>query len=334
MSELKVAVVGAGRLGSIHARVVSDVEGANLIAVVDPTASSRETLAAAHGTRAFASDEELPADLDAAIVATPTRAHHEVTCRLLRRGVSVLVEKPMATNRDEAEEMIARAAEARCVLMVGHSERFNPVIRALDAYRIEPRFVDCQRVSPFSFRSTDIGVVLDMMIHDIDIILHLVRSEVTGVHAVGVPVIGEHEDLASARLAFANGSVANITASRMALKTERTIRLFAKRFYATLDLAQKKGRIIRPGPALESGDFDLEAEMAKGTANPLEFMMRGLVRMEELVVADAEPLHEEDAAFLDAVRRGIAPPVTGEDGLAALVCAQRIIDSLKDHSSF
>ncbi len=325
-----VVVVGCGHLGSIHTRVLSGIDRAHLVGVCDTDADKAAAVAANHDVVAFSCLEDIPESVRAAVVAVPTDRHRFVGTELLSRGVHCLIEKPIATTLDDADALIALAAEKRLTLMVGHSERFNPVIRALDAFGIQPRFIDCQRVSPFSFRSTDIGVVLDMMIHDIDLILHLVGSPLQAVHAVGVPVIdGEHEDLANARLVFGNGAVANATASRMALKVERKVRLFAPELYASLDLQNKTGRIIRPGPALSGGMDDLKEILARGVANPLELMMRGIVTMTELEGDDRQPLEVEDEAFLTAIATGAPPPVTGVHGRDALEAAQRIVNALE-----
>lgn len=327
---LSVAVVGAGHLGSIHARVLSELPSAHLAAIVDVDEERARKSAEPYGAQPLRSVHDLPDDVDAAVVATPTASHEEVALTLIERGLSVLVEKPIAPTIEAGQRMVDAAAKRGVVLMVGHSERFNPVIRALGALDFTPRFIDSQRVSPFSFRSSDIGVVLDMMIHDIDIILHLVKSPVEGVHAVGVGVMGPKEDLANARLRFANGTVANATASRVALKTERVIRIFSEDAYVTLDYQKRTGRVIRRGPGLPSGGVDLASSEFQNIDNPLELMQRDLVRIEELKVDDVEPLNAEDSAFLAAIRDGTAPPVTGEDGLAALKCAQSIVVSLQD----
>ncbi len=325
-----VAVVGAGHLGSIHARVLSEMNGAQLLSVVDVDEKRARASAEPHGAFAGTSLADLPGEVEAAVVATPTALHEEVAVELLERGIAVLVEKPIAPTLEAGQRMVDAAAASGVNLMVGHSERFNPVIRALGALEFTPRFIDSQRVSPFSFRSSDIGVVLDMMIHDIDIILHLVQSDVKAVHAVGVGVMGPKEDLANARLLFENGTVANATASRVALKTERVIRIFSEDAYVTLDYHKRVGRVIRRGPGLPSDGIDLSSAAFQDIQNPLELMQKDLVRVEELEVDDVEPLNAEDTAFLDSVRNGIAPPVTGEDGLAALQCAQQIVASLQE----
>lgn len=328
---LPVAVVGAGRLGSIHARILASMPEADLRFVIDLDEARAKEIAGLHDAAAGTRLDQLEG-VEAAVVAVPTTEHHAVATRLMERGISCLVEKPIATTVEEARDMCRVARERDVTLMVGHSERFNPVMRALEKLDFSARFIDSQRVSPFSFRSADIGVVLDMMIHDIDIILHLVKSPVKAVHAVGVPVIGTNEDLANARIVFENGAVANATASRVALKTERTIRLFSSELYATLDFAKKEGRIIRRGPALMEGGLDIEAALEEGMKNPLAFMQKGMVTIETLALDEVEPLLAEDLAFLEAVRTKTPPPVTGEDGLVALDCACRIVASARENA--
>ncbi len=323
---LRFAVIGAGHLGSIHARILHENPRVQLKAICDIDLARSQEVASLYGALACHDLDGLP-DIDGAIIATPTSHHCAVASKLISMGIHVLIEKPIASTVGEAKTLceLARSHDVR--LMVGHSERFNPVILALKSYDLEPRFIDSQRVSPFSFRSADIGVVLDMMIHDIDIILHLTGSPVKAVHAVGVPVIGVNEDLANARLVFENGAIANATASRVALKTERLIRMFSREMYVTLDFSKKVGRIIRRGKALEEGGLDLTSPELARITNPLEFMQKDLVRIEQLVIKDVEPLAAEDEAFIDSIVTGSDPVVTGEDGLRALETARLIIDS-------
>ncbi len=325
---LRFAVVGAGHLGAIHARILHENPDVELAAICDVDAERAQEIAALYGTSVCTDAADL-VGIDAAVVATPTVQHFSVAAQLLESGVHTLVEKPICSTVQEARELCRIAKDRERCLMVGHSERFNPVILALEEHNLSPRFIDSQRVSPFSFRSADVGVVLDMMIHDIDIILHLTKSPVKAVHAVGVPVIGTNEDLANARIVFENGAVANATASRVALKTERLIRMFSREMYVTLDFSKKVGRIIRRGAALEAGGLDLSSPEFARITNPLEFMQRDLVRIEQLVIKDVEPLAAEDAAFVHAIRENVEPAVTGEDGARALETAQLIVDSAK-----
>jgi predicted dehydrogenase len=326
---LDVAVVGAGHLGRIHARVLSEIPGVRLAAVVDPDPAALKTVASERRCAAFPDAAALPSGIRAAIVATPTVAHHAVASMLIDRGVACLVEKPLAGSVAEARDLAERARRARVPLMVGHVERFNPAVVALLERRIRPRFISSDRVSPFSFRSADIGVVLDMMIHDLDIILHLVDSPVTSVDAVGVGVIGDPEDLASVRIRFENKAVATLTASRLALKTERRMRMFAPGCYVTLDFLKKTGQIIRPTDNLRA---KLESAKGKlGNLTPLQVMLQNLLEIEKLDIEEFEPLKREDEEFVAAVREGRDPQVTGEHGLRALEVADRIAASIREH---
>ena len=211
------------------------------MAVVDANPDVRAKAAEQWKVPTYADPAELPADVEAVSVAVPTALHHAVALPLLRRGVSVLVEKPMVRTLEEGRDLIAAAEASGAVLQVGHVERFNPAVRALERHRIRPRFIEAARVAPFSFRSADVGVVLDLMIHDLDIVLHLAGSEPVRVEAVGVPVLTAHEDIANARIVFANGCVANLTASRVATKTERKLRVFSPDSYLVVDFGKREG---------------------------------------------------------------------------------------------
>jgi predicted dehydrogenase len=326
---LDVAVVGAGHLGKIHARVLSEIPGVRLAAVVDPDPAAAKAVSSERRCTPYPDVASLPASIKAAVVATPTVAHHAVATALLDRGIACLVEKPLAASVAEAQDLVARARRLRLPLMVGHVERFNPAVVALLERNVRPRFVECHRVSPFSFRSADIGVVLDMMIHDLDIILHLVDSPVESVDAVGVGVLGDPEDLANVRILFENGAVANLTASRLALKTERKMRMFAPDCYVTLDFLKKTGRVIRPTERMRE---KLEgAKSSLGTLTPLQVMLQRLLEVETLEIEEFEPLKREDEEFVAAVREGRDAQVTGEHGVRALEVAERIAASIREH---
>lgn len=325
---LRVAVAGAGVLGSVHARVLAKMDGVALAGICDTDAERARALAKSWKTRVLASLDEIPVAADACVVAVPTSAHVGVAERLLAAGVACLVEKPLAPTPEEGRRIVAAARRSGAPLMVGHVERFNPAVIALRAQNLRPRFIEAQRVSPFAFRSTDIGVVMDLMIHDLDLILHLVDAPLEDVHAVGVAVVGEHEDLANARLLFADGAVANVTASRVALKTERKLRLFARDCYVTLDFKEKSGRIVRPAPRLR--EALASGALAEGRLNPLEVMLKKLVTTSTLDVRpDLEPLAEEDREFVAAIRERRDPLVTGEDAVRALDAAARVVASLR-----
>ncbi|MCX7825964.1 MAG: Gfo/Idh/MocA family oxidoreductase, partial [Verrucomicrobiae bacterium] len=242
---IKVGVIGTGHLGPQHARVYAEVPGVVLAGVFDPRSETARQIAAKHGTRAFESAEALADACDALSVAAPTKHHFEIARSLLERGKHVLVEKPITDNAAQAEELVRLAQARGLILQVGHVERFNPVLKYLDQVAAEPRFIEAHRLSPHPGRSADIGVVLDLMIHDLDIILHLVKSPLAQVDAVGVPVLSASEDIANARLRFANGCVANITCSRVSAERMRKIRVFTSSSYLSLDYMRQEGQIYR-----------------------------------------------------------------------------------------
>jgi predicted dehydrogenase len=300
-----VAVVGAGVFGSRHAEKYAATPDARLLAVVDTDRARAGAVAARFGCAALTDLADLPAEVAAASVATPTSTHHAVASALIDRGVHVLVEKPLADRVDHAEALARLAADRGLVLQVGHIERFSPVFAALRAAVTRPLFIESGRIAPFSGRSADVDVVLDLMIHDIDLLLALVDAPLESVEAVGAPVLTEQEDIANARLRFANGCVANVTASRISQKTERRIRVFQPASYVAADMAALTvTRVIRDGAGFQGGEDRFE----KGDA-----------------------LAAEVAAFLRAVRGEAPPPVTGRDGVEAVRAAIAIADSLRAH---
>lgn len=318
-------------MGRHHARVYSELPDCELVAIIDSNLDRAREIARKHGGQAFAGIEEVRTHIDAASVAVPTIHHRAVAEPLLARGIAVLVEKPIAPNVAEAEALLAYSEKYRGLLQIGHSERFNPVVMALKRRQIVPKFIETHRISPFTFRSADIGVVFDMMIHDIDIVLNLVKQSDYTVQAVGVPVlVRSHEDIANARIVFADGCVANLTASRLALKTERTIRVFGQDAYLSMDFARKTGIAIT-----KNANLDI-LEMARdGKFEDLSQMKNvdfgALVTVEPLEVDDIEPLRAELTSFLNSLRTGSPPEVSGEEGVAAVKLASEIVQSLRKH---
>ncbi|MCG8405394.1 MAG: Gfo/Idh/MocA family oxidoreductase [Phycisphaerales bacterium] len=326
----RVAVVGVGHMGRHHARLYHELPQANLVAVVDTDSERASKYAKEHGAQPLSSIDEIPDDVQAVSVAVPTTMHRELAEHLLRRGIAVLVEKPLAPTPEDAECLLACAKETGSLLTVGHTERFNPVVRALSRLEIRPKYIEAQRISPFRFRSADIGVVADMMIHDIDIVLHLVKSKAVRVDAVGVPVLANHEDVANARVVFENGAVANFAASRLALKTDRRIRVFSQTAYLSMDFQRKSGIAITRDANLDvlalAKDKNLDdlAQMAN-----LDFGK--MVKVEPLVIDDVEPLRAELESFLESVRTNSPPIVSAEDGVAAVRLASDIVQAMKAH---
>jgi len=297
-STISIGVAGVGSIGRNHARVLSELPGVRLAAIYDTDHERARALATEFNTEAVASLEELADKVDAATVATPTVTHLEVASLLLRAGRHVLVEKPIAASSDEAQQLVDLAHERQRILQVGHIERFNPVMGELERRLTEPRFIEAHRLSPFPNRSIDIGVVLDLMIHDLEIILHLVDSPVTSVDAVGVPVLTRREDIANARLRFANGCVANVTASRISPEALRKIRVFQPDGYLSLDYREQKGELF--------------------------WREDGRIQRQEVAVEKEEPLKLELAAFAECAREGLTPRVSGREAAAALDLAIQI----------
>ncbi|MCH7526356.1 MAG: Gfo/Idh/MocA family oxidoreductase [Planctomycetes bacterium] len=328
---LRVAVIGVGHMGRHHARLYHDLPESDLIAVVDLDGDRAREHAKKYGAKALTDAADLlDLNLDAATVAVPTVAHERVAGPLIEAGVALLVEKPLAPDTASARRLLEKATAHDAILQVGHSERFNPVVRALDRMGLAPRFIETHRISPFTFRSADIGVVFDMMIHDIDILLHLVRCSDYEVRAVGVNVLSQHEDVANARVEFANGCVANLTASRLALKTERKIRVFCPDAYLSLDYQKKIGIAIKLDANLDLLKLARERDLTDlSQVAGLDFGK--MVNVEALQIDDVEPLRAELQAFLEAARTKTTPPVSAEEGLAAVELAERITQAVRDH---
>jgi predicted dehydrogenase len=331
---LQVAVIGAGRMGGHHARIYASLPEAQLAGIVDTDLSRAETLAQPYNCGAFASVEALLRaypKLNAASISTPTIYHRALAETLLKRRVDVLIEKPLAPTVADCQALVELAGHNQCVLQVGHSERFNPVVRALGRHKLDPRFIEVHRISPMRFRSVDIGVVLDLMIHDIDIVHHFVHSPVASVAAVGVAVIGQHEDVANARIVFANGCVANITASRLAMKTERRMRLFSPDAYVSVDYQKKAGVVIHKTANQAQLDMLQQKLSADEVPDLSNLDYTELVHVDQLEIDDSEPLKLQLQSFLSAVRSRGEPAVTGEDGTFAVDVAARITQAIANH---
>jgi predicted dehydrogenase len=309
MNKIRAAVVGVGYLGRFHAQKYAQLEDCELVAVVDGRQEVRDAVAAEVKTKAVADYRELLGKVDAVSVVTPTPAHFAIADAFLEAGAHVLVEKPITETPEQARALIARAKEKKRILQVGHLERFNAAILAAEPYLSTPRFVECQRLAPYKERGTDVNVVLDLMIHDIDLVQSLARSEIVSIDAIGTPVFSGEIDIANARIRFANGCVANTTASRVSLKTERKLRIFEDAAYISLDLQQKILTLIRK---------------REGVPQPGQLP----VSIEESNLEQGDALKSEIASFLDCIRNDRQPIVSGEDGLRALETAIRITEQV------
>lgn len=331
MSRLKLAVIGAGHLGRFHARVSAQLADARLVAVVDPVASARENLAAETQCKPLVDFRDVIGLADAAIVATPTVLHYEIARELLLGGVHVLVEKPITTTVAQADDLVRLAERQQLVLQVGHIERFNPAFTAVCDQISDPKYITARRLSPFTFRSTDIGVVLDLMIHDIDAVLSLVRSPLSRVEAVGVSVMGQEEDIVDARLHFASGCIANLTASRVSYETARTMQVFTDQCCATIDFGGRKARLVQPTAEVLSRTFNI-AELATEQQNYLrENLFTALLTKSEVAVADCNAMEQEQLDFVTAIRKSGDPQVCGMAGREALAVAQEVLAQVAAH---
>jgi predicted dehydrogenase len=319
---LKVGVIGVGHLGRHHARVYSAIDSCELVGVSDLDGNRASAVAEEFGVRAFPDAEDLIGSVDAVSIAVPTSAHHEVARRSIEAGVHALVEKPIASTVEEASDLVRRSRERGIRLAVGHVERFNPALRAALAVLTEPLFIEAHRLGVFVPRGTDVAVVLDLMIHDIDLILSTVASPVAAIDAVGVPVLSPSIDIANARLRFDDGCVANVTASRVSREKVRKIRFFQHDAYVSVDCLKPMAQVFRRK--------DVPEEVLRGIATgEIEGGLSDVVDYEELDLDPTEPLRLELASFLDAVDSGSDPVVSGEDGLRALEVALEIMRQIR-----
>jgi predicted dehydrogenase len=296
--KLRVGVIGVGHIGSNHARLYAEIPSAEFIAVYDVDVARGNTIAKKFGATSARSLDEFIGTVDAASVATPTNTHYEIARSLLAHGKHALVEKPITDNTTHAAELTELAARKGLILQVGHVERFNPVLSALEKHLTHPRFIEAHRLSPYPDRSSDIGVILDLMIHDLEIILHFVRASVQSIDAVGVPVLSRSEDIANARLRFENGCVANVTSSRISPERMRKIRVFQEDAYLSLDYQNQSGEIYqRVGGRITRDKVDIERE---------------------------EPLKRQLTSFIECASTGRQPRVSGYQATAALELAVEI----------
>ncbi len=307
---IRTAVIGVGYLGRFHAQKYAQLDGSKLVGVVDQNQQAAQAVGAELGVPVHTDYREILAKVDAVSLAVPTPLHHAIGRELLDRGIHVLIEKPIATTTQEAQELIDIARKRQCVLQVGHLERFNPAIVAAVARLKTPRFVESHRLAPFKQRGTDVSVVLDLMIHDIDLIQELVGQPIESIDAIGSSVFSGEIDIVNARLRFKGGCVANTTASRISLKQERKIRIFQDDAYLSIDMQQKILSVIR------------KKDTAAAVESPAQ------VSIEEESFEQGDALRDEIAAFLKAVRTKTEPVVSGEDGLRALETAIRITEQV------
>jgi len=305
--KLRIGIAGLGSIGKNHARILAELPDCDLAAVYDTNPETAREIAEKCGTRAVATLEEFADAVDAATIATPTPTHYAIAEQLLKAGKHLLVEKPITETTGDARKLVELSRETGRILQVGHVERFNPVMSKLEGLLTQPRFIEAHRLSPYPNRSIEIGVVLDLMIHDLEIILHMVRSPVKSIDAVGVAVLSRGEDIATVRLHFQNGCVANVTASRISPEKLRKIRVFQREGYVSLDYQNQTGEIYR--------------------------LAGGRIVREEVEIEKDEPLKLELAAFVECARQGKQPKVSGFEGAAALELAVEITRAIEAHAA-
>jgi predicted dehydrogenase len=324
-TKIRAGVVGTGSIGRNHARILAELTSCEFTAIYDTNEATAREMASKYGAKSCTSLDEFIANVDAATVATPTPSHFPIGTALLEAGKHLLVEKPITENTADARALAQLAADRCLVLQVGHIERFNPVLGALEHRLNKPRFIEASRLSPYPGRSTEIGVVLDLMIHDLEIILHLVKSPVTQIDAVGVAVLSKREDIANVRLRFESGCVANITASRISQDKLRKIRVFQEDAYVSLDYQNQSGYLLRLAAEgeKESSLIGKVFGLATDATIVTEFAGRRIVR-EPVEVEKGEPLKRELAAFIDCACAGSQPKVGGHEATAALELALEV----------
>jgi predicted dehydrogenase len=332
MRRLKLGVVGVGHLGQIHARIIAGLPGAELAGVTDANPDQAEQVAARHNTQVFSTHHELLAHVDGVCVVTPTTFHHSIACESLRRGIATLVEKPLAMDLSQADELVELTSRHGAILQVGHIERFNPAYEELRKRPMRPKFVECERHGTYTGRSTDIGAVLDLMIHDLDLLLDLVGESVTEVDAVGAAVFGGHEDLVNARLRFSNGCLAHLTASRMSPNPKRKLRAWAPEGYAGIDFIKRHLTLVQPSEELRRREFNPERYNDPSQRAVLQGQVfKRFLKSIDLDCNRGDQLTDELEHFANCIRSGSRPRVAAEEGRAAIALAMRVLDSLKQH---
>ncbi|MEM9184937.1 MAG: Gfo/Idh/MocA family oxidoreductase [Planctomycetota bacterium] len=332
MKPVRLAVIGAGHLGRFHARLASASDQFQLVAVCDPSEHAREALAEEAGCRAVPDYRQVLEEVDAAVIATPTVTHHAIGCEVLGAGLHCLMEKPLATTTAESDDLV-RAAETRgAVLQVGHVERFNPALELAGPMLRDPKYITATRTSGYTFRSTDIGAVLDIMIHDIDLVLGIARSQIAGVSAMGFSVLGDHEDMATAQITFESGCVAQLTASRVSYDLQRTMQVFSSRGFAAIDFADRTATVVEPREKVLRRDFRVAALSDDERATLRAGLFDELLVKSESEAPPVNAIELEQAEFAAAIKGGLTPRVTGAVGREAVAVAERVLAAIEEHA--
>jgi predicted dehydrogenase len=329
VTRLRIAVVGAGHLGRIHTRLLKPLDDVEIVGVVDPIPEARSRIAEEYGTPVFEHHDELPSGIDGAIVATTTENHYAVGAALLRQGINLFIEKPISSTVEQADELCSLSKSGGLVLQVGHVERFNPAWRAIAARIRRPRYIEASRLSGYTFRSTDIGVVLDLMIHDLDLVLSMVRSEVVEIDAIGSTVFGPHEDMAHAHLRFANGCIANLNTSRTSFDSQRTMQIVTERAYGSVDFGEFSAKIVRPSREVLRGEVDVQHMSAEQRERVQHNLFTDMLPVSNLPIEKRNAIQDEQSDFINCIRTGRRPRVCGEQGRYCLSVAEKILDRIR-----
>jgi predicted dehydrogenase len=324
MNPSRVGVIGTGHLGALHAKMYAQIPAANLVGVFDVDPARSEKCAAEFGIKAFAQMDDLLKNVEAVSIATVTQSHYDVAMQVIKHGIHLLIEKPITATIEQARELTKMAEMKGLKLQVGHIERFNSAILALETYNIKPLFIESHRLAQFNPRGSDVAVVLDLMIHDIDLILSLVKSKVTRIDANGVAVISDTPDIANARLQFENGCVANVTASRISQNKMRKMRLFQHDAYISIDFAQGLAEVFR---LVEENTPGIKPTMMLGKID--QGLHKRMIVYEQPEIKEVNALKYELERFVESIQKNIEPPVTGRDGLHALEVAQEILQKIE-----
>jgi predicted dehydrogenase len=331
MKRLKLAVVGVGHLGKEHARILAGMPDVELVGVVDANQEQAKSVASRHGAQAFTDHWPLLNLVDAACIVVPTSLHAGVSREFLKRGIPLLVEKPIAATLDEAREMVELSQKHDALIQVGHIERFNPAFEALLRHPMQPKYLRAQRLGPFTGRSTDVGVTLDLMIHDLDLILKLMPGELRSVSALGATMFGKHEDWASARLEFADGCVADVLASRAHPTPSRVMQVWGVEGYAEVDFGQRKLSLLQPSKLVQEQGLDPARLDPASRARIRDELFTRHLETQTIDGQQVDQLTAELKHFLDCVRTGTSPRITGEDGRKALAVAEAIVQEIRKH---
>jgi len=331
VSRLRLAVVGTGHLGRIHAKIAAASDQVELVAVVDPIAENREQVASETGAQPLSDIRELFGVAQAAVVATPTTTHTNVAKELLQGGLHLLIEKPLTATLAEADELVTLAKRQQLTMQVGHVERFNPALTSVQDKLHDPKYIEARRESGYTFRSTDIGVVLDLMIHDIDVVLSLVQSPVEHVEALGISVLGDQEDMVNARLRFASGCVANLTASRVSCAPQRAMQVITPTCAAKIDFAERRSSIVEPTDAILTREFEAGSLTQDQKSHLRDHLFTDLLARRDLPALDVNAIEQEQLDFAGAIRTGTNPQVTGYAAREAVAVAEAILQQVAAH---